>query len=1040
MLYKAFISYSHAADGKLAPALQAGLHRFARAWYRLRAVRVFRDKTSLAVTPGLWPAIERALDGAEYFILLASPGAARSAWVEREIDHWLTGRLPSTLLLVLTEGELAWDGAAGDFDWSRTTALPRRLEGVFEHEPLHLDLRWARTEEQLSVRDPRFRGAVAQLASTLHGRPLDELVGEDVQRHRGALRLAWSAVAALVVLTVASALAAWVAVRQRDLAEERLGIAMSRQLAVEALGSEDRLDRALLLAVEANARARTPEAAATLATLLDRASRLEVMLHQPIESFAFGPGGDVLALGLAGGCIQLLDAGDFRPRGDPLCAGAGLPSSLPEPRLTQPAGRPIEEAPATATWLAFTPGGRSLLGVDGSPALFSNLHTVHQWDLGGERPGVLRVDRTHRVTLSPQGHTAALLENWAGESRVLFWSGAGRRAVAPPIVHRAATPIWSVFSDLGDRLIVGYHDGGTELWTGLDGAPRVTALGVDARPVISAVFGAGGDAAFFGTRSGAILRWRLAGEPAEEEALAAHDDGVVALGFAPADGTLLSIGEDGTILTWRLDLPGSPSVEAGRLDPPIAAAVFSRDGSKLAAVERRSAERIGAVELWERPAPRGFMAAAEAFTSVHEGRITGERLPVLPAPPEDVAASELRALMDLGSLRWSFSTPPVGFDPQGERLATLLPGGGLALWNLGDRRSLGWRPPEAVTGFTAAALSPDGRLFGWASDDRVELRDLETGRRLEPIAVEGGVAVAVAFAPDGRSIAFAEYDHGTGRGRLRTVDLATRRATSPPIAIGDQPGAGEQGLGWIVALAFDAGGRRLVTRSYSQELIVWDLETGTALPIGGGVPEIPSGALDLAIHPRRPLLALAADDAVALLDLDTRRVLPEPAFEMPANITSLAFHPAGDLLACGLDDGGVHFRSLATGRPAGPPLAAPAGASAATSLAYDAEGAHLAVAYGTDRGSLVRLWDLRGRRPALPDLAAPAGIWFKVLLSPDRRHLAWAAEGSGPIIWDARLDGWLARACRIANRDLDEAEWRRFLPLEPYRRTCAGLP
>jgi hypothetical protein len=47
MAYHAFMSYSHAADGKLAPALQSALHRFAKPWYRLRAMRIFRDKTSL---------------------------------------------------------------------------------------------------------------------------------------------------------------------------------------------------------------------------------------------------------------------------------------------------------------------------------------------------------------------------------------------------------------------------------------------------------------------------------------------------------------------------------------------------------------------------------------------------------------------------------------------------------------------------------------------------------------------------------------------------------------------------------------------------------------------------------------------------------------------------------------------------------------------------------------------------------------------------------------------------------------------------------
>jgi hypothetical protein len=52
--YDAFISYSHALDGTLAPALQTGLERFAEPWYRLRALRVFRDTTSLFANPGLW--------------------------------------------------------------------------------------------------------------------------------------------------------------------------------------------------------------------------------------------------------------------------------------------------------------------------------------------------------------------------------------------------------------------------------------------------------------------------------------------------------------------------------------------------------------------------------------------------------------------------------------------------------------------------------------------------------------------------------------------------------------------------------------------------------------------------------------------------------------------------------------------------------------------------------------------------------------------------------------------------------------------------
>lgn len=57
--YDAFISYSHALDGSLAPALQTGLERFAKPWYRPRALRVFRDTTNLAANPGLWSSLRK---------------------------------------------------------------------------------------------------------------------------------------------------------------------------------------------------------------------------------------------------------------------------------------------------------------------------------------------------------------------------------------------------------------------------------------------------------------------------------------------------------------------------------------------------------------------------------------------------------------------------------------------------------------------------------------------------------------------------------------------------------------------------------------------------------------------------------------------------------------------------------------------------------------------------------------------------------------------------------------------------------------------
>ena len=59
--YKAFISYSHAADGKLAPALESALERYAKPWHRARAFHVFRDESDLALNPHLWSSVEKAL-------------------------------------------------------------------------------------------------------------------------------------------------------------------------------------------------------------------------------------------------------------------------------------------------------------------------------------------------------------------------------------------------------------------------------------------------------------------------------------------------------------------------------------------------------------------------------------------------------------------------------------------------------------------------------------------------------------------------------------------------------------------------------------------------------------------------------------------------------------------------------------------------------------------------------------------------------------------------------------------------------------------
>ena len=254
MKYDAFISYSHAADDSLAPALQSALRDFNKPMNRKSALHVFRDKTSLAASPGLWLTIEAALGESRYLLLMASPSAASSHWVSREIAWWFQHRSPDTLLILVTDGELAWGQAGSDFDWERTSCLPHEaMRGRFAAEPLWVDLRWAKSGEVLTLRHTRFRQAVLDIAAPLHGRDKDELDGEDVRKFASAQRRSRVVRAVLSVLTVVAVSAAVFAWRQLLVAERQTLLAQLGQLSAQADLLRERggaVDASVMLAAE----------------------------------------------------------------------------------------------------------------------------------------------------------------------------------------------------------------------------------------------------------------------------------------------------------------------------------------------------------------------------------------------------------------------------------------------------------------------------------------------------------------------------------------------------------------------------------------------------------------------------------------------------------------------------------------------------------------------------------------------------------------------------------------------------------------------
>jgi WD40 repeat protein len=288
MAYDAFVSYSHAADDELAPHLQDALGRFAKPWWKRRALDVFRDRTGLSANPGLWSSITATLDGTEWFVLLASPDAAASEWVNREIDYWVEHKGADHLLPVVTDGEWAWDTSSNDFDWARCTAVPPALRGVYAEEPRHLDMRWARTEGQLSLRNGRFRDQVAELAAPIRGVTKDALEGADLREHRRTRRMVVGVGVLLVMLTVASIIGGVSSSRAASRADRRAEDATFGRLVAQAreLRSTDP-SLAMLLAREASDMRDNAESQSALAATLFSDLRYDGIVHDPDVTSGF---------------------------------------------------------------------------------------------------------------------------------------------------------------------------------------------------------------------------------------------------------------------------------------------------------------------------------------------------------------------------------------------------------------------------------------------------------------------------------------------------------------------------------------------------------------------------------------------------------------------------------------------------------------------------------------------------------------------------------------------------------------------------------
>jgi WD40 repeat protein len=496
--------------------------------------------------------------------------------------------------------------------------------------------------------------------------------------------------------------------------------------------------------------------------------------------------------------------------------------------------------------------------------------------------------------------------------------------------------------------------------------------------------------------------------------LAGHNRPVSTVAITLDGHTLATGGGDGTVILWDLSNLATPR----QLGRPLAghsalvsSVAFARDGRTLA-----SGSYDGTVILWDLSNPAQPQSRGQPLAG-HHSLVTS-----------------------------------VAFARDGRTLATGGADGTAILWDLANpiqpqprgQPLRGHRPIAGHRGeVTSVAFAPDGHTLATASDDGTAIlwdlaNPIQPRPRGQPLTGHHSLVSSVAFADGGRTLATGSHDG--------TVILWDFTNSAQPRQLG-QPLTGHHSL--VSSVAFADDGRTLTTGSADGAAILWDLTNPAQPQPRRQSPTPPRSRLVPSLevsHDGNTQATANSDGTVSLwdrVDQDRPRRLGQP-LSGHTNLTApVVFAPDGSILATASDDGTVILWDITDrARPQrlGQPLAGPANLVISVAFAAD-DGRTFAT--GSADGTVI-LWDItdraRPRRLGQP-LTGHTSSVNSLAFAPDGNILATGSSDGTIILWDlTRLKDLrnhaVERACSLAGRGLDSAEWARYLPGLGYRTTC----
>lgn len=661
--------------------------------------------------------------------------------------------------------------------------------------------------------------------------------------------------AGLAIVSAIAVIAAVFALVQRSAAVEQHRIALSRQLAAQALnylGTQP--DLALLLSLQASHIGDSPEIKGSLFAALLHSPHLITYLHahtDDIRGVAFGPDGKVLATAGADRVIYLWDVETHRPIGKleghlgPVKSVAFSPDGsilasasddktiiLWNVETRQPLGLALVGHKDNVNCVAFSPDGRTL-------ASASSDNTVRLWDVQTRQSTTLagHEDLVLSVAWSPDGEMVA---SASSDKTIRLWDAKTGSAIGEPLKGHTDPALSVAFSPDGKTLASGSRDSTIRLWDVAERQPIGDALDAHQDRVASVAFSPDGRRLASGSWDNSLILWDTQTWEHVGEPLKGHTNLVRSVAFSP-DGQMLASGaNDDIAILW--DIRGQESLGQ----------TVIRHGSKLASVA------ISPDGTWL------------AFGT------TGSEVLLVNVSGNEPISHTLHGHTD----GWVHD---VAFSPDGQTLASAGGDGRIILWNVASRQPRG----EPIVGHSDDVLcvkfSPDGKVLASGSaDNTIILWNVETGAPLG-LSLQGHKdwVTDVEFSPDGKTLASCGWDE-----IIILWDVASRKPLFDPLI---------RHTSEVYDVAFSPDGRTLASAGGDAAIILWDVTSGK--PLGDPLTGHTNSVMTVAFHPDGQMMASASeDDTIILWDLPTRKRIGASTAAHVGEVSKIVFAPDGRTL------------------------------------------------------------------------------------------------------------------------------------------------